>query len=101
MRMKQIIIGVFFAALCSTGTVIGSSTRLAAQGTPQGGATLPRTADGKPDFSGVWQVLNTAFYNIEDHNAEPCIPAGQGVVVGRTIPYLPAALEQRKKNHEN
>jgi hypothetical protein len=29
------------------------------------------------------------------------VPAGQGVVEGNEIPYLPAALEKKKKNFEN
>ena len=32
-------------------------------------ATLSCTADGKPDMSGVWQALNTAAWNIQDHQA--------------------------------
>jgi hypothetical protein len=28
----------------------------------------PRTADGKPNFNGLWQVLNTANWNIQDHS---------------------------------
>jgi hypothetical protein len=62
---------------------------------------IPRTADGKPDLSGVWEVLNTASYDIEDHNAAPGVPAGTGVVVGGAIPYQPWALEQRKGNYDN
>ena len=63
--------------------------------------SLPRTADGKPDFSGVWQVLNSAAYDIEDHHAQPGVPAGTGVVVGGEIPYQPWALEQKKRNYAN
>jgi hypothetical protein len=29
-----------------------------------------RIANGKPDFNGVWQVLNTANYNLEPHGAQ-------------------------------
>ena len=64
----------------------------------QGAAAVPRTADGKPDLSGVWQALNTAWYDIEDHNAEPGVPPGQSIVVGGEIPYQPWAREQKQKN---
>jgi hypothetical protein len=64
-------------------------------------AQIPRTADGKPDLSGIWQALSTAAWNIEDHSAEKGVPAGQGVVEGGELPYLPAALQQRNENYRN
>ncbi|MGH9201372.1 MAG: hypothetical protein ACRD2A_09060, partial [Vicinamibacterales bacterium] len=27
----------------------------------------PRTADGRPDLNGFWQVINTANYDIQAH----------------------------------
>ena len=60
-----------------------------------------RMPDGTPDLRGIWQTVNTAVWNIQDHTGELGIPAGQGVVEGNTLPYLPAALEQRQKNYEN
>ena len=62
---------------------------------------LPRTADGKPDFSGIWQVMNTASWDIQDHSAQNGVPAGAGVVVGNEIPYQPAALVKKRENYEN
>ena len=62
---------------------------------------IPRTADGKPDFSGIWQTMNSAAWNVEDHSASPGVPAGQGVVQGGTIPYVPAALAKRNENFKN
>ena len=62
------------------------------------GQALPHGADGKPDFSGVWEALNTAYIDLEDHGAQPGAPAGAGVVVDGEIPYQPWAIEQRKKN---
>ncbi len=86
---------------------------------------IPRTATGKPDLNGIWQVLNTANYDLEAHSAKPAlamrpgpvvpvpakeviafgavgaIPSGLGVVVGGEIPYLPAALQKKKENQEN
>ena len=60
---------------------------------------FPRTKDGKPDLTGVWQALNTAAWDMQDHTARMGFPGGQGVVEGNKIPYLPAMLA-RKKNAE-
>lgn len=85
----------------------------------------PRTAGGKPDFSGVWQVLNTANQNLEAHTgraaqvmregpvvpvpakelvalgAVGALPPSLGVVEGGTIPYKPGALAKRDENRKN
>jgi len=61
----------------------------------------PRTPDGQPDLQGIWKAMNTAAWNIQDHSAEPGIPAGQGVVEGNELPYVPAALKQRMENRKN
>jgi hypothetical protein len=65
-----------------------------------GAQTLPRTADGKPDLSGIWQAMNTAAWDIQDHAAQKGVPGGPGVVEGNEIPYKPEALAQKKKNYE-
>jgi hypothetical protein len=65
------------------------------------GQTLPRDADGKPDLSAVWQVFSPANFDIQDHRAQPGVPAGQGIVEGNTIPYKPEALAKKKANYEN
>ena len=62
---------------------------------------IPRMPDGRPDLRGVWQALNSANWDIQDHGAELGMPAGQGVVVGNELPYLPDALVQRHENHVN
>ena len=58
----------------------------------------PRTSLGQPDLQGIWQVLNTAAWDIQDHNASLGVPAGRGVVEGNDLPYLPAALEKKRQN---
>ena len=63
--------------------------------------TLPRTPDGKPDLSGIWQAVNTASWDIQDHSAQKAVPAGQGVVEGNDIPYLPAAAAKKQQNFAN
>ena len=71
----------------------------------------PRTPDGRPDLNGIWQALNTANWDLEAHGAQPGLvvalgavgaePGGLGVVEGGPIPYLPSALQQKKRNYEN
>src|SRR5579864_1872268 len=71
----------------------------------------PRTADGKPDFSGIWQAFVTADIDVQDHDAQAgphpdfmgaygAWPGGQGIVEGGEIPYKPEALAQKKANAE-
>jgi hypothetical protein len=36
-----------------------------------GTANVPRMPDGKPNFTGLWQVLGTADWDIRDHGAQP------------------------------
>jgi len=61
----------------------------------------PRAADGQPDLQGVWQVLNTASWDIQDHSARLGTPAGQGVVEGNDVPYQGWAAAKKKENFEN
>src|ERR1700749_2838314 len=60
------------------------------------GAQLPRTPEGTPDFSGIWQALTTASWDLEDHSAEEGVPAGPSVVQDGEIPYQPWALAKKK-----
>jgi hypothetical protein len=59
---------------------------------------LPRTADGKPDLSGIWQVMTAANWDIQGHQAQQGVPAGQSVVEGNEIPYQAWALAKQKEN---
>ncbi|HLQ79425.1 MAG TPA: hypothetical protein VK210_18875, partial [Terriglobia bacterium] len=75
----------------------------------QPAARLERIA-GHPNFSGVWQALNNANWNLEAHSvsgisqawqlgAIASIPAGKSMLKGGgTIPYTPEALKQRDEN---
>jgi hypothetical protein len=71
----------------------------------------PATISGHPNFNGIWQALNTAYWNLEGHSVEglskdfwqlgaiAVIPAGQSVLRGGgQIPYLPEALKKRDEN---
>jgi hypothetical protein len=64
----------------------------------------PRTRGGHPSLQGIWQVRNTANWDVQDHAGTYKIPAGLGVVVDPpdgSIPYLPSALEKKKENFQN
>jgi len=73
--------------------------------------TAPRTSDGKPDFTGIWQAMNSANWDLQANEARRgpvialgaafSIPASPGVVEGNEIPYLPAAAAKKKENAEN
>jgi hypothetical protein len=70
----------------------------------------PERIGGKPNLNGIWQAVNEAHWNLEGHSAQAlevfakqmgaigAIPAGQSVVVGGEIPYLPEALAKRDEN---
>jgi hypothetical protein len=69
----------------------------------------PDRIAGKPNLNGIWQALNTAHWSLEGRSAAAledfwqlgaiaAVPAGQSVVVGGTIPYLPEALAKRAEN---
>jgi hypothetical protein len=87
---------------------------------------ITQTALGQvPDLNGVWQVLNTANYDLEAHPARAAmalrpgpygpvpakevlalgavgaVPAGLGVVEGGGIPYKPEALARKRENQKN
>jgi hypothetical protein len=72
---------------------------------------LPRGPDGHPSLNGIWQSLNTANWDIQEHAARsgPVLalgavgaePPGLGVVEGGELPYLPAAAAKKKENFQN
>ncbi|KRA83620.1 hypothetical protein [Altererythrobacter sp. Root672] len=82
------------AAVLALSLVIGHSA------SAQVSADIPRQANGKPDLSGIWQILGEADYDLEPHAGRRDAPPGPGVVEGGTIPYRADALEQRKENFE-
>ena len=107
-----VVAGLFQAASLTTGQAPDfSAVRL--EGTPY------------PDLNGIWQAVNTAHWDLEDHVARPGlatvagpdgdvpaapvlalgaiggVPGGQGVVENGSIPYQPWAATERQANLEN
>jgi hypothetical protein len=95
------------AAFAVLSTAIPGSGQTPARATSQ----IPRMPDGKPNFTGLWQALGTADWDIRDHSAKAgpffqlgatgAWPAGQGIVEGGEIPYTPAAVATQKANFQN
>jgi hypothetical protein len=89
--------------------VLFGSTLAPVMGQPAASYRAPRTSDGQPDLNGIWQALNTANWDLEDHPAQPAPfvrllgtylaqPPGLSVVDGGAIPYKPEALAKRDEN---
>jgi hypothetical protein len=54
---------------------------------------------GTPDLNGIWEVLNTAAWDIEDHSGQLDVPPGLAVVEGGEIPYQPWAAKKKLENY--
>ncbi len=89
-------IGAVTAVLFSASPVAGQSGPSAAQSTAS-----QSTDNSRPNLQGIWQAVNTAAWDIQDHSAQWGVPAGQGVVEGNEVPYQPWALAQKQENYEN
>jgi hypothetical protein len=93
------------------GVLVGAVRPLHGQATT--GYTAPRSknGDGKPDLNGMWQVLNTANWDLLSRGQQPgpmyqlgamfFVPPGRGVVDGDEIPYQPAAAAKKKQRFDN
>ncbi len=106
--------GKYVARLVSFGVLL-MAIEMVVPAAGQNRAATPRLSSplpprqGRPDLRGIWQVVNTAAWDIQDHPAQlfpglPArfgVPAGQGVVEGNEIPYQAWALAKKKENYEN
>ena len=112
MTKKWVSGGLPAVALSAKVGVALAAVLLIASNVPgQTGYKAPRTPDGKPNLNGIWQAMNTAYWDVEAHPAAPgpmwelgaqfAIPAGLGIVEGGAIPYKPEALAKKKENFAN
>lgn len=114
------------AAVALAGMVISGQAQAAPAKAKAAHAAAYRAPRGPdkvhPDLNGVWQVMNTAGWNVEPHassaalqmrpgpygpvpakevlalGAVGAVPAGLGVVEGGEIPYTADARKQRDEN---
>lgn len=113
------------AIAVTAGIVVTAVLRLS-QNRPEAtaeGPAIARTAEGKPDFSGIWQTTSTANWDLETHAARPMVaqpgvypdvpvlaapvvalgtvgwvPPGIGVVQDGEIPYRPWGARRKTDN---
>src|SRR5213593_343856 len=92
--------------------VVGAIAALALAALPALGQArayrAPRTSDGKPNLSGIYQAVTEAYWDIEAHSPAPgvvfelgasdAVPGGLGIVEGGQLPYKPEALAKKKAN---
>jgi len=92
--------GVVAAAFIALSPAMGQAAQ---QANPSTAANqMPRVPDGKPDFSGIWQALNSAAWDLQGHSSSVFgplgVPPGWSVVEGGEIPYKSEALKQKNSN---
>jgi len=96
-----VALAAFSAALALPSPLLAQNAATTANSTAN---AIPRLANGHPDFTGVWQTLSEADYDLEPHEGRRDAPPSAGVVIdglaGGKIPYLPDAREQQQANFE-
>ncbi len=101
-RALTLACALFTISCINTRSTAPALMPLAAQrATAPRAQSLPRTADGRPNLQGIWQVRNTAAADLLDHSSSHGMRAGTGVVEGNEIPYQPWAKQKKAENFAN
>ena len=97
--IRTICTGVLICAFAASAAV--GAGQVARQTAANPAYKPPRTPEGQPDLQGIWQVRNTANWDVQSHGGAYRIPAGFGVVEGEEIPYQPWAVAKKQENFKN
>src|SRR5213082_2567964 len=81
---STIVIGIFSALV---GAALGVTLTRGVASTSR----PVRTRDGKPNFSGIWQANNEAYWDLEAHEARPGAVTQPGVYPNYEFATVPAA----------
>src|SRR5436190_23235676 len=84
-KVRGIAVVALLVTVCGTGYALPPQARATGQ-------ALPRTADGKPNLQGIWQVRDKVAGDLLQT---------KGVVEGGAIPYLTAAVAKKQDNLKN
>ena len=104
MKKRTIRASILICAVAASASPVNGVTGQAVSQTSTAASPAykpPRTPDGQPDLRGIWQVRNTANWDIRSHGSAYGIPAGFGVVEGDEIPYQPWAAAKQQENFKN
>ncbi len=114
MRMSPRILLVLTLAIGAAAAAVERIDAGQAAAPPQRSAAAyraPRAPDGHADLNGIWQSMNTANWDIQDHAARQgpvvalgasfSVPGGTGIVEGNELPYQPWAAQKKKENAAN
>ena len=99
--MRQLALVPTIATAVFAATLLPPPMAAAQSAGARSQSSLPRTADGKPDFGGIWQARNAAAADLQDHVAGLGTRAGRAVVADNEIPYQPWAAAKKAENSQN
>src|SRR5438128_11682616 len=95
-QFKNVVVASMAAAVVLLAAMLGGAQAPAYR--------APRTGDGKPNLNGIWQALNEANWDLQDHAAAQgplaalgaafSLPPSEGAVERDAPAYLPAPAAQ-------